>query len=179
MPIYTQHPENSEIRRALWNGKYSDTVMKLELTCDFLGGLLSASSTITTILLTILEPHIGSAYDAHIFLRNWNRHEVLPGEYGLGDGHYSCLDFMVCPPKEPPNRHMTDEEYMLAATISHYRARIEHLNARIDCHRMFQHDFRCSFYILEAVTAITTNATEFLSYKHVWYPPFGNWSHFC
>ena len=111
-------------------------------------------------------------------MNNWNLHPLIIGEYGLGDGHYSSLPFMICPPTQPPNGHMLENEYLMATMIGHYRARIEHLNARIDSHQIFQSDFQCSFYMLEAVVAIVTNATAYLSYKHVRYPPYGNWSHF-
>jgi hypothetical protein len=117
-------------------------------------------------------------YDAHLFVRNWHHHPVLPGEYGLGDGHFSSLDFMVTPPQQPPGGHMTDNEYYVAAVISHYRARVEHINARIDSHAIFQSDWRHSVYLLNDVVTVTTHATAFLSYQHVRYPPYGNWSHF-
>ena len=55
MPIYVQQPSNGIVRSALWNGKYKDTLMKLELACDFLGGLISASSMVLSTFCNIFR----------------------------------------------------------------------------------------------------------------------------
>jgi hypothetical protein len=54
MPIYSVQPQNSEIRSLLWNGKYEDTVYKLELCVDFTGGLISAAGNLS-IMLTVIR----------------------------------------------------------------------------------------------------------------------------
>ena len=72
------------------------------------------------IILPFSGPHIGTKYDAHIFMDNWDSHPVLKGEYGLGDGHYTSLPFIIGPKTQPHGGHLSDVDYITNAVISHY-----------------------------------------------------------
>jgi len=167
MPIVTYQPQNAQIRSCLYNGKYKDTVYKLELCIDFTGGLIAGSG-----------PHIGNSYDAHLFLQNYHKHPLLRNEYGLGDGHYTMLPFMLTPTRQPPGGQMNELQYLRSEYVTFYRSRVEHINARVDSHGIFQSDFRCSLYVLQDVVNVTLAAIAYLSYNDFRYPPYGYWSHF-
>lgn len=117
-------------------------------------------------------------YDGHIFVSNWNLHPLQDGEYLLGDGHYTSLPFIVGPYSQPPNGVLTPQESLANTIVAHYRARIEHQNAKIEKHYMFRTAFRSSLEVLTDALYVTAHTTNVYNYFYPSYPPYGPWPHF-
>lgn len=143
--------------------------------------------------LNTIGPHCGGSwnYDAHITLRNMYQHSkynVLPGrnlnttqlmnsgEFWIGDGHYSSLPWVISPFKR--TRPLTYHELMTNQIISHYRARVEHVNAKIKKHTLFQTPYRGTIETLDTLLKITMHTTSVWTKMYIAYPPFGPWDHF-
>jgi hypothetical protein len=165
-PIYVQQPQNSTLRSALFNRKYSWTIYKLQISVDFLGRIVCFSG-----------PHIGNAYDAHIWNNTSNLHPVLDWEYLLGDGHYGSLSEYITPHTQPQHGHLSNSQYLENTMIAHYRSRIEHVNAAFKCHKMMQVDFRGGIQLLNDVMHVTAHTTNVVLHKYLRYTPVGPWEH--
>lgn len=166
-PVRVQHPKNSELCRALFNPKYGTTVYKVELIVDFLGRITSFSG-----------PHLGTKYDGHLFLKNWNKHPLHPSEFLLGDGHYAYLPYCIGPFKQPSGGALSLEEYYVNAVISFYRSRVEHMNARFEKHYAFRTPFRGGVESLTDILHITAHTTNVYNHFYPSYEFVGPWRHF-
>jgi len=165
-PFRVYLPRDSRLRRCLYNPKYSSSVWKWEIIIDLLGRIVSFAG-----------PHIGTAYDGHIFLKNWESHPLEPWECLLGDGHYTCLRCIVGPHKQPAVGRLSPEQFEANAVISHYRARVEHVNSKIEKHVIFQTTFRGGFRLLCAAVRITLHTTALWTYFYPPHLPIGSWPH--
>lgn len=160
-------PGDNIIRGCLYNGKYKNTVVKVQLIVDFLGRIVYYSG-----------PHIGSKYDGHIYEDTYEEHTVCEWEYLLGDGHYGMILHIITTPNHPPGRHMTNEQYMQCALISHNRSRVEHINRLVEAHGMFKQPFRGGLDILTSAIRVTLQFTNIECCKYIRYRPVGPWKHF-
>lgn len=67
---------------------------------------------------------------------------------------------------------------MFNQIVRHYRARVEHINAKFDSHQMFQTNFRGGLNNLTSGIYITAMTLNVQLHKYPCYPPEGPWSHF-
>ena len=97
-------------------------------------------------------------------------------EWLLGDGHFTEPQFLI-PYRNSQGHPMPEYQQLVNIIIAHYRARIEHINAVFDAHKMFQTDYRGSFDLLQACTHVNAHATNITLLRHPRYPPCGPWLH--
>jgi len=165
-PFRVYQPLDARLRKCLYNPKYGSSVWKWEVVIDLLGRIVSIGG-----------PHIGTAYDAHIFLKNWKTHPVEPWECLLGDGHYTCLRFIIGPYRQPVTGNLTPQQVEANTVISHYRARVEHVNAKIEKHSLFQMKFRGGFRLMSDAVRITLHTTAVWTHLYPPHLPIGSWPH--
>lgn len=72
---------------------------------------------------------------------------------------------------------LSEQEYYVNAIIAHYRARVEHVNARIKAHGIFQTPFRGSLFLLQKLLTVSIQTTSVYTHLSLCYPPFGPWKH--
>lgn len=165
--MMVQQPGDHNVRRCLYNGKYKDTILKVQLIIDFLGRIVYFSG-----------PHIGNKYDGHIYRETYHEHPVSEQEYLLGDGHYTNIPHIITPPSQPPGGHMSDVDYAKSVIVSHYRSRVEHVNRLAEAHGLFKEHFRGSIDVLSSAIRVTAQLTNIECCKYLRYMPVGPWEHF-
>jgi len=104
-------------------------------------------------------PHLGVCYDGHIWKRTGAK-LLLPWEWWIGDGAYISQKQFLYPHRVPPNGSLTAEQILTNTIISHYRARVEHINHLFEQHGVFRGKFRGGIALLSSafyVIAHTTN----------------------
>jgi len=166
LPIYVLHPVNSLLRKALWNGKYGTTVYKYLLGIDFLGRIVCEDGLF-----------LGTEYDGHLFFRNPHKHVFERWELGLGDGHFTICPQIITPFKKPHHGNLSFHQQLTNITIAHYRARIEHVNHRFNCHAVFHTEWRGSVTLLNQITKINSHISNVELHRFLAYPPYGPWNH--
>ena len=137
-----------------------------QIATDFLGRIIFFSG-----------PHLGTEYDGHIWRNTADFHPTKDWEWLLGDHHYTepgLLHGFV----SPPNGHLTPSQSLFNAILSHYRARVEHTNARFKRHGVFQTNFRGALTTLTQILHIVAHTTNIDLKTRIKYPPFGPWPHF-
>jgi hypothetical protein len=164
-PIFVEMPRNSFRARALFNPKYGWSVYKVQIGVDFLGRIILFSG-----------PHLGTSYDGHIWMNTSHLHPMMPEEWFLGDHHYTVPQIMHGY-VSPPDANLTWDEHLCNTVISHYRSRVEHVNAIFKRHEVFKVCFRGTEETLNLILQITAHTTNILLKKRIRYPPHGPWAH--
>jgi hypothetical protein len=72
---------------------------------------------------------------------------------------------------------MSDYEYLQYAFISHYCARIKHLNHQFNCHQVFQTKFRGSLQSLYDIVHVSAHTLNIELLQSPKYPLIGLWLH--
>ena len=106
-----------------------------------------------------------------------SEHPVQDWEFILGDKHYSMLEEMITPYRQPNRGHQTDEEYYISAIISFYRARIEHVNHRIEVHPSMKMIWSSSVGRLRDYATVLIYMTNIELKLALKYHPLGPWPH--
>jgi len=165
-PIYVVNPRSRYLFNLLNNPKYNGPVYKYQMACDFLGRI---------ILFT--GPHLGTVSDNIIWRSTMEQHRLLEWEWMLADGIYISEPQLLTPFKNARGEHLSKPQYFCNAVLAHYRARIEHTNARIQAHAMFQYPFRGSRQLLSDCITVAAHSLNIDLKRSIRYPPVGPWSH--
>ena len=86
----------------------------------------------------------GSVHDFEMFKQSGIH--LLDDILGVGDKGFQGIcnfhAFSVTPFKKPKGGKLTDEQKAFNSSLSKYRIRIEHVNRRINCFKMFKYCYR-------------------------------------
>ncbi len=147
-------------------------------------------------------PHLGVCYDGHIWYRT-ARQKLLPWEQWIGDGAYIANAQFITPYRKPNNGVLSPDQVFVNDIISHYRARVEHINHLMEFHAVLQgmnihiivfnmtyvqefiyHSicytlgkFRGGVGLLSDCYRVIAHTTNIHLRAHPRYPPFGSWPH--
>lgn len=102
---------------------------------------------------------------------------MLPWEWHIGDGHYCSVGNFLTPYRGIPGKMLSDDQHMTNTIISHYRARIEHINGFVKQHAIFSTKYRGGIQILAKCIDITIHTTNVHLNAFPRYAPYGPWSH--
>jgi hypothetical protein len=158
-PVFVECPRKSSAARGLFNPKYGWTVYKAQVGIDFLGRIILFSG-----------PHLGTTYDGNIWLSTEHLHPMQPQEWFLGDHHYTVPQVMHGYIR-PRLGTLSYDEIFFNTILSHYRSRVEHTNAVLKRHRIFQMVFRGSLSTLTQILQIVAHTTNVLLKQRIRYPP--------
>jgi len=164
-PVYIDPPSTWSEAKYYYMGKYKATAVKFLVGLDFIGRIVFFSG-----------PYLGSSYDGHLF-NNFGP-ETLDSEIILGDQHFcTCRNFLT--PYRAPNHGNLCTEYLLFnAVLSHYRARIEHINAVLECHSILKETFRGDIDTIKIAAKILAHTINVEQCRYLKYQPYGPWPHF-
>jgi len=166
-PVHVVNPRSRVLFRALNNPKYGGPVYKVQLVVDFLGRIVLCTG-----------PHLGIVPDNIIWRSTRTSHVMRPWEFLLADGAYIAEPELLTPWKLPNGGHLALQQYVDNAIISHYRARVEHINAVFESHNCFQYKFRGGLDLLKDCIAVTSNILNIQAHLRLRYEPVGPWAHF-
>lgn len=167
-PVERLQPEDSYLAKSLYNPKYGGTVFKFQNVVDFLGRIVYFSG-----------PHLGTTHDDLIWRESLAYHPLHPSEMVLADGAYSAESQLVCPYRFLPHTHLTPSQYTFNSIHAHYRARVEHMNAKLKRHNILGGKFR-GRTMEELANAAHILAHVQNVHQHLFwsYEPFGPHLHF-
>lgn len=147
--------------------KYAGPVFKMQVACDALGRIVFFSG-----------PHPGSRADATLWKR-WGPKTFVGRELGLADGAYSGNYRLVAPFRKPPNKALGPRKEHYNRIHSFFRARIEHVFARLWPFAIMQHVWRgkgldagCE---LQRRLHVLMHFMNFSLKRRVLYEPAGVW----
>lgn len=66
---------------------------------------------------------------------------------------------------------------MFNKTLSHFRARVEHLNWEVQCHAMFRQVYRGSYDVLSQSLEVMMHTINIKKKKYIKYESWGDWPH--
>jgi len=165
VPIVISQPTKFSHRRFFYNPKYKACVVKIQLVISFLGHIIYFSG-----------PHLGITPDCKIW--HENRPILEDDEWILGDGAYVAEAQILSPFRRSPNQSLTEEQLFFNLLISHYRARVEHINSLLKFHGIYQGNFRSSVDLLVIAVRIHLHFISVQLKMFPRYQPYGNWPHF-
>jgi len=164
MPVFCEEPTDPIDGKLLYQPNSGHTEWKFQVACSFLG----------TICL-VTGRHNGTMSDKEIWERTSAEHPCLFGEWVLADGVYSGIPHMLT----PAENDVTGQAIRYNRTLSHYRARIEHINHLIKHHAMLNGTVHCKdVEVLAAAFYVTVSLTNVELKRYPRYWPYGPWSHF-
>jgi DDE superfamily endonuclease len=183
--LRVQQPVDKELANALYNPKYKYCVKaNLELIslvlslCHFsklhhTTNIHNLTPLTSQLICSVYSPlfytgcivlctglHLGLCYDGHIWARTGGR-KILSWEWWLGDGAYVAEPQVLSPCCKPKGRRLTARELELNAIISHYRARVKHVNHLMESHAILKNVFRGGLSLL--IDAFFCNCTPPIS----------------
>ncbi len=103
---------------------------------------------------------------------------LLPWEWWLGDGAYIAEPQIVSLYRKPVGGALLPYQQVVNDIISHYRARVEHINHLIESHAIFKEAFCGGVDLLSDAFFVVVHTTNIHLCACPRYPSFGNWSHF-
>jgi len=164
VPIIISQPELYSRSRYFFNPKYKACVVKFQIVISFLGHIIHFSG-----------PHLGISSDCVI----WREYgpQLDDWEWIIGDGAYVAEAQMLTPFRHKNKQPLNNEEIYFNALLSHYRARVEHVNAILKSHGIFQGNFRSSINLLTIVVRVLLQFSNVHLKMFPKYEPYGNWSH--
>ncbi len=163
-----QQPKDSFLAHALYNKKYGGPVYKFQNVVDFLGRIVAFTGV-----------HLGKTHDAEIWSTTALVHPLHPEELVLGDKAYIAEPQVLVPHRFPPNLHLLYHQYVTNRILSHYRARVEHSNARLKKHKILSGKYRGKTMEMLSFAGITiANISNVHQRNHLSYEPYGPHPHF-
>lgn len=147
-PLVVWRPRDPTMFDNLNQGKYSQTILKAQVACTFLGDIVLSTGL-----------HGGLPCDTEVWRSTADRHPLLTGEWWLGDGIYIAEHGLLAKKKKPHHRNLTTFELLYNARIDHYRARAEHIIAHIKTHGFFRTACRLEKPQIEGIWKILVHAT--------------------
>jgi len=166
-PIHVSQPKNAAFARELYNTKYGGCIYKVLIIISFLGTILYLKA-----------PFPGTVYDGHIYQDTTSERPRLPGEFTLGDGHFStCPDVITQYTYTSQSMYLPWDKEVYSAVHQHYRARVEHINSLFVHHAMFSGRFRSSLQTLINSIYVTAHTLNVGLHREIRYPPLGPWGH--
>jgi len=164
-PIYVSQPTCSSFARTLYNKKYGSCIWKVLMAISFLG-----------MIIYFKAPFPGTVYDGHIWQDTASEHPRSPGEFTLGDAHFStCPDVITQYTYNANSIFLPWEKEVYSTVHQHYRARVEHINGIFVHHAMFSNCFRSSLQTMIHSLYVTAHTMNVGLHREMRYTPFGPW----
>jgi hypothetical protein len=102
---------------------------------------------------------------------------LRPWEWWIGDGAYIANEQFLSPFRNPVNGQLPIHNLYVNAIISHYRARVEHINHLFEMHAVFAGRFRGGISLLSDSYFVIAHTTNIGLRRNWRYPAYGPWSH--
>jgi hypothetical protein len=90
---------------------------------------------------------------------------------------YISQQQFLFPYRKPPHSNLTPHQEYVNSIISHYHARIEHINHLFEQHGIFRGTFRGGVALLSDAFYVIAHTTNMVLRAENRYPGFGPWSH--
>ena len=164
MPICALGGSLSDI---LFNPKYAGHVYKITVAIDALGNI---------VWICNLNP--GTTPDVIIWDKEGpqrSRGQFFDFELGNHDGAYKGRNFSAVP--YIGRKKLTELQKMYNDVHGFYRARVEHLFARLWSWKIVRNTWTGSSAELHATTRVLLHLTQFITRRQTRYQPYGPWPH--